>query len=127
MLAAPGHWFARVPGVLDTGSLNAHFVRDVGCAYLALAVASALAARRPREGFSLLLVVSTFLSLHALLHVWDVATGRLPGSHLLVDAPGILLPAAVAVAVTFCLRPRPGEPHSSQPTGQASHGSGRAQ
>jgi hypothetical protein len=34
MLADPADWYAIVPGVIDTGSLNPHFVRDIGAAYL---------------------------------------------------------------------------------------------
>ena len=34
MLAAPADWYAMVPGVAGTGPFNAHFVRDIGAAYL---------------------------------------------------------------------------------------------
>ena len=35
MLYRPDHWFYNIPGgVPDTGEYNAHFVRDVGLAYL---------------------------------------------------------------------------------------------
>ncbi len=104
MLVAPENWFARVPGVRHTGPLNVHFVRDVGCAYLALAVALSLAARGRQDSFPLLIVVSTFLSLHALLHVWARLTEQLPSSHLLSESLGIFLPAVVVVAVTLGLR-----------------------
>ena len=33
MLAAPVNWYAMVPGVVDTGPFNPHFVRDIGVAY----------------------------------------------------------------------------------------------
>lgn len=33
MLAQPASWYAAVPGVLETGPLNTHFVRDIGAAY----------------------------------------------------------------------------------------------
>ena len=37
MLADPGHWYEHLPaGVPDTGPLNAHFVRDIGCAFLTM-------------------------------------------------------------------------------------------
>ncbi len=32
MLADPAAWFVTLPGVADTGPLNQHLVRDVGCA-----------------------------------------------------------------------------------------------
>src|SRR5262249_52922948 len=34
MLVAPSAWYGLVPGVAATGPLNAHFVRDIGAAYL---------------------------------------------------------------------------------------------
>jgi hypothetical protein len=34
MLAAPAAWYAMAPGVPNTGSLNAHFIRDIGAAFL---------------------------------------------------------------------------------------------
>ena len=106
MLVAPEPWFARVPGVPATGPFNSHFVRDVGCAYLAAALAFALAARQPEDAYRLLLVASAFLSLHALVHAWDMTTGRLPPGHALLDSPGIFVPAIVAIALTLWLRRR---------------------
>ena len=39
MLAGPMHWYEEVPaGVPDTGPFNPHFVRDIGCAFLAAGV-----------------------------------------------------------------------------------------
>ena len=39
MLTVPAIWYARVPGVVDTGPFNAHFVRDIGAAYLVCGLA----------------------------------------------------------------------------------------
>src|SRR5262245_31960655 len=41
MLIDPAGWYGIVPGVPDTGPLNPHFVRDIGCAYLMSGVAFA--------------------------------------------------------------------------------------
>ncbi len=38
MLVVPATWYALVPGVAGTGPLNAHFVRDIGGAYLVAGV-----------------------------------------------------------------------------------------
>ena len=35
MLVDPGGWFERIPGVVETGPFNPHFVRDVGFGFLA--------------------------------------------------------------------------------------------
>src|SRR5215831_10035016 len=34
MLEVPANWYAMVPGVVDTGPFNVHFVRDIGIAYV---------------------------------------------------------------------------------------------
>ncbi len=40
MLAGPMHWYHGVPAAVpDTGPFNRHFVRDIGCAFLATGVA----------------------------------------------------------------------------------------
>ena len=39
MLAAPLNWFTTVPGVVDSGPFNDHFVRDVGIVYALSGVA----------------------------------------------------------------------------------------
>ena len=39
MLLFPETWFNTIPGVTATGPFNAHFVRDVGAAYLVCGLA----------------------------------------------------------------------------------------
>ena len=48
MLADPAAWYALVPGVPMTGPLNAHFVRDIGCAYLVAGAALAAFGAQPQ-------------------------------------------------------------------------------
>jgi hypothetical protein len=42
MLYDPAGWYGVVPGVPDTGPLNAHFVRDIGCTYVVAGGAQAV-------------------------------------------------------------------------------------
>lgn len=95
MLADPLGWYGAVDGVPDTGPFNPHFVRDIGVAYLTCAIATAASAKWLRQAFTLMSVVTLFLGLHALLHVWDIAAGRLPLDHLIRDLPGVLGPTLV--------------------------------
>jgi hypothetical protein len=104
MLADPLGWYGAVAGVPDTGPFNPHFVRDIGVAYLTLALMIAAAAHWPGQAFTLLAAVTTYLGLHVLLHVWDVAAGRLPLDHLIMDIPGVLLPALATAALAWWLR-----------------------
>ena len=95
MIATPEGWWAAVPGVGNTGPYNAHFVRDVGCTYMALAVCLAAGLLRPRWLYPMVLVPAIWMALHASLHLWDVASSRLPLEHLLLDAPGVFLPVVL--------------------------------
>ncbi len=100
MLLAPESWYLHLPaGVPDTGPLNVHFVRDVGLVYAAIGGALLLAAGRPTLRRGALLVTTTFYVLHAMLHLNDIVTGRLPKSHWALDFPGVFLPAVLLVVL----------------------------
>ena len=67
MLAAPETWYLSVPGVAETGPLNPHFVRDIGCAYL-VSGAALLWLARTASAWPAALAGSAFLLLHAGVH-----------------------------------------------------------
>ncbi|MCW5729534.1 MAG: hypothetical protein KIT20_02155 [Alphaproteobacteria bacterium] len=95
MFAAPGFWFATLPGVAESGPFNAHFVRDVGAAYIAVGLAIALA-RRLRglpAGFAYL-PPALFLLLHAATHLVEAGHHGPPGGLALgAELIGVYLPA----------------------------------
>lgn len=94
MLFVPSLWYQLIPGVTGTGPLNAHFVRDIGCAYLCAGAAFAWLSRDSRA-WPAALTGSAFLLLHALVHVGEATTGTFSMSHFLRDLPGVfLLPLA---------------------------------
>ena len=100
MLVVPADWYAMVPGVVETGPFNAHFVRDIGVAYL---VAGATLtwfaineAARPAA-----FAGAAFLALHALVHLWDAAAGPEHAHQLLVDLPPVFLPPALAIWIAW--------------------------
>jgi hypothetical protein len=101
MLAGPQAWYQAIPGVAETGPFNAHFVRDVGCAYLAAALGCGLGAWRPAWRLPGVLTALAFLGLHAGVHLWeafdsDHASGHLHASDLAgVFAPVLLLVLAL--------------------------------
>ena len=96
MLFDPAGWYALVPGVPETGPLNAHFVRDIGCAYLVagFAVAGLALNERTRPA---MLTCALFLTLHALVHVADAMAGRAHAGHVPADLAGVFAPAAIAL------------------------------
>ena len=99
MLIAPAGWYHDLPaGVPDTGPLNLHFVRDIGAAFTTIGVAFCAAAPRARQHREVVLAAGLFLVLHALIHVADLLTGRLPADHWAIDLPGVFVPA-IFVAV----------------------------
>jgi uncharacterized protein YjeT (DUF2065 family) len=102
MLTAPADWYVTVPGVTETGPFNAHFVRDIGVAYL-VAGATLIWFAFDLTARPAALAGTAFLALHALVHLWDAAAGREHAHQLLVDLPTVFLPPALAL---FLARPR---------------------
>lgn len=105
MLAAPRAWYGLVPGVPGTGPFNPHFVRDIGCAYLASGGA-VLAFALDRRARAAALAGGAFLGLHALVHLWDAAAGRETLGQLLRDLPSVALPALLVLWLAFPSRSR---------------------
>jgi len=100
MLLAPRAWYYGLPArVSDTGPLNGHFVRDIGAAFLTLGIAFCFTAPRASRHRGVVLAAAVFYTLHGLIHVFDLASGRLDAHHWLIDLPGVFLPAAVLVVL----------------------------
>ena len=110
MLAGPMHWYTDLPAAVpDTGPFNAHFVRDIGCAFLAVGVALLWAAFDSRKRLPLIAVSAVFLSAHAILHIYDTLRGALPGDHWWLDLPGVYAPAIILVVIAIQLARRNAE------------------
>ncbi|TAL15381.1 MAG: hypothetical protein EPO01_18470 [Aquabacterium sp.] len=101
MLVAPRLWYLHLPGVADTGPYNAHFVRDIGCAFLVAALGLAWRGWRPRDGWPAALAGAGFLLLHGGVHVAETLAGLCGWGALLRDAPLVLLPALLALALAL--------------------------
>lgn len=105
MLAAPHPWYLTVPGVVLTGPFNDHFVRDIGAAYLACGVATALGAWDLRRHAGAIIVAATFQGLHATIHLVTPFCGAgAPWPLLARDFPGVFLPTIAVIwlaAVAF--------------------------
>lgn len=96
MLAGPMHWYTELPAAVpDTGPFNPHFVRDIGCAFLATGVGLVWAFASPRFRFPLTAMSALFLCAHAVLHAYDTLRGALGHDHWLLDLPGVYLPGLV--------------------------------
>lgn len=104
MLIAPVHWYFNVPaGVPDFGPANLHFLRDIGASELTLGAALAWAAWQPAVRLPLVTTAALFFAVHALLHVFDTATGHVGARHWWLDFPTSYLPAILLVIVAASL------------------------
>lgn len=100
MLVSPEHWYHSLESVPYTGPFNPHFVRDIGCAYLAAASGLALGAWRARWIVPGSLTALTFLGIHAGLHIWESLAHHPVADHMgVVDFVGIYGPPLVAAAI----------------------------
>ena len=95
MLADPVSWYRLVPGVVGSGPLNEHFVRDIGSTFAVLGLAMGWAALRPALRFPMLALVAAFYVLHALVHVLDTVRGLFPAGQWAIDAVPVYLPAVL--------------------------------
>lgn len=100
MLVAPSTWYRLVPGVTETGPFNQHFVRDIGLIQMLLGAAFAVGILQPSSRLVLWSAATSWLSAHAVLHLWEVAVGICHPSSIGRDFPAVTLPALVGIAVT---------------------------
>jgi len=106
MLFAPEHWYQSIDSVPLTGPFNTHFVRDIGCAYLASAIGLLLGAWRPRWLMPAGLTALAFLGLHAGIHLWESLLGHTEAAaHAgVVDSVGVYGPPLLALIVIIFAR-----------------------
>lgn len=104
MLADPAHWYATLPAAVpDFGPLNEHFVRDIGSTFAMLGIALLWGAARPGVRVPVLVLVTLFNALHAVVHAWDTSRGLVGPEHWAIDFPAVYLPTIVLVALTIAL------------------------
>lgn len=108
MLLAPAWWYPRVPGVTATGPYNHHFIQDIGAAYLVTGLGLGWFAAAPRAGWAALASAAAFLSLHGLIHIADAVQSPVCGRDLMRDAPGVFLPALIALGLAVLSNPTKG-------------------
>lgn len=102
MLVSPDTWYTDLPAaVADTGAYNGHLIRDLGVVFVFIACGFAWCAWQPDHSRPVLIVITAFFVAHAILHVLDLLSGRLPHSHWKLDTPAVFLPAIFLVAITI--------------------------
>jgi hypothetical protein len=102
MLLWPSFWYHTVPGVPQTGPLNAQIVRDGGTFNVAIGLGLILAARRPRRYLPLIAVAAGADLLHASLRLLSYMKGLMYG-HATAEIIGVYIPTALLLAVVVAL------------------------
>jgi hypothetical protein len=103
VVLVPRVFYDLVPGVDETGPFNPHFGRDTGAAFLVAGFGLFWTAR-DRAAWPAGLAAAAFLTLHALIHIWDGLAGRETAEHLVVDLPILLGTAILALWVAWAAR-----------------------
>ena len=102
MLVKPLDWYVFVPTVVTTGPPNAHFIRDIGLAYIGSGLILLYAAANPVRRWRAAVVGGLWLTFHGLLHIYEVAAGICGPATFWADAPAVLgQPALVIVALAL--------------------------
>jgi hypothetical protein len=111
MLVSPLSWYTDFPAAVPhTGPFNPHFVRDIGVAYLVAALGFGWCALNLGRCRPVHVGLTVFFAGHALIHLGEILAGRLPGTHWLIDAPGVFLPALLLLILAVpSVRRRMGE------------------
>ena len=102
MLASPESWYTGLPAAVpDTGPFNGHFIRDLGVVFLLIAGGFAWCAWHVDRSKPVLIVITLFYVGHAIVHLLDLLSGRLPHSHWGIDTPAVFLPALILIVMIF--------------------------
>ncbi|MBM4258962.1 MAG: hypothetical protein FJ147_24060 [Deltaproteobacteria bacterium] len=102
MLIAPESWYTDLPAAVpDTGPLNVHFIRDIGVTFTILGVGFGWCAMNLERCYPVYVGLTAWVVGHALLHVVDILTGRLPSTHWGIDASLVFLPALLLLVLAL--------------------------
>ncbi|CAF1065451.1 unnamed protein product [Didymodactylos carnosus] len=87
MLIEPSHWYYNLPGVPESGPLNVHFVRDVGCIFFISGVGLLIAAFSIEYRLPLFTINTSFYMMHMFVYIHEVISGRLRPGIFWTDLP----------------------------------------
>ncbi|HSW13645.1 MAG TPA: hypothetical protein VLI06_12445 [Solimonas sp.] len=82
-------WYLCIANPQRAALFSAHFVTDVGTAYITIGAALLWAALQPRQAWPLTVIALLFSAQHALHHVYEYASFGLPTRSALIEAFGI--------------------------------------
>jgi uncharacterized protein YjeT (DUF2065 family) len=100
MLIAPAPWYAIIPGVSGSGPLNAHFLRDIGAAFIVAGGSLAWFCYDVRARPAAV-AAAAFFVLHAVVHLGDTLAGRESLYQAARDLPTIYLSALLTIWIAW--------------------------
>lgn len=103
MLVRPLDWYVFVPTVVTTGPPNAHFIRDIGLAYIGSGLVLLYAAANPVRRWRAAVVGGLWLAFHGALHIYEVAAGICGPATFWADAPAVIGQPALVIAALAIL------------------------
>lgn len=92
MIIRPLEWYVAIPTVITTGPPNKHFIRDIGIAYTACGMILLYASINIHMRWLAAFAGALWLSLHGVLHIYEVSAGICSPDAFVADAPGVLGP-----------------------------------
>jgi len=101
MLWDPLGWYNLVPGVVNTGGYNQHFIRDIGLIKIGIGAAFVLGIYQKQHRVVLWSAGALWLAGHALFHFWEVAVGICGPEVLPRDFPAVTLPAIIGIVAAL--------------------------
>ncbi|MEO9470278.1 hypothetical protein [Parasphingorhabdus sp.] len=104
MIISPLDWYTALPTVITTGPPNKHFIRDIGIAYSACGLILLYAGVSIHMRWLAAFAGALWLSLHGVLHIYEVSVGICSPDIFWADAPGVLGPPLLvylALAILF--------------------------
>jgi len=104
MVAFTEQWYLCIANPLRAALYSAHFVTDVGTAYLTIGAALLWAALSPSRALPLVAVALLFSALHAVHHVGEYLGFGMPTRSVLIELFGIWGPVAILAWLALELR-----------------------
>ncbi|MCG8491051.1 MAG: hypothetical protein MI743_05510 [Sneathiellales bacterium] len=95
MVIDPYGWYNFVETVKATGPANAHFITDIGFAYLFSGLVLGYATLHPGLRWGTAVIGNAWLAAHGIFHIYEVVAGLCSEDIFWREAPGVLGPPAL--------------------------------
>lgn len=98
MLIDPAGWYSSTPGVPAEGPMNSHFIRDIGAAFIMVAVCYGFSLQQ-RASWQLPTIAAVLPAIHGGIHLIGLLSGHSHGTAFFVELLGVIFPGGLAVVL----------------------------